>query len=113
MSRQGVTAASLRLQPEHLGPVEVKISLHEAGASVWFGASEPETRTALQSSLPQLRELFAAQGMTLTDTGVSREPPRGSQPSPRSASQPGTAVTAATEVASTSGTRRGLIDTYA
>src|SRR4029077_19126275 len=34
MAHQGVTSASLRLHPEHLGPVEVKISVHEDNASV-------------------------------------------------------------------------------
>ena len=76
MAHQGISGASLRLQPEHLGPLEVKISLHDSTASVWFGANESETRTALQAALPQLKEMFAAQGMTLTDAGVSREPPR-------------------------------------
>ncbi len=114
MAHQGVSSASLRLQPEHLGPLEVKISLHDTTASVWFGANEPETRTALQAALPQLKEMFAAQGMTLTDAGVSREPPRHTQ-LPRGATHasgaPATPVLEASAVLP--GVRRGLIDTYA
>jgi flagellar hook-length control protein FliK len=114
MAQQGVSTASLRLQPEHLGPLEVKISVHDATASVWFGANEPETRTALQAALPQLKEMFAAQGMTLTDAGVSRESPR-EQPLPRTAPPAsGVSAQAAPEgVSMALSLRRGLIDTYA
>jgi flagellar hook-length control protein FliK len=114
MAHQGVTSASLRLQPEHLGPLEVKIALHDTSASVWFGASEPQTRSALQASLPQLREMFAAQGMTLTDAGVSREPPRDTQSLARASAQPSGATAAtAPEALPVTVARRGLIDTYA
>ncbi|MBS0378678.1 MAG: flagellar hook-length control protein FliK [Proteobacteria bacterium] len=115
LAHQGVTEASLRLQPEHLGPVEVKISVHDDSASVWFGASTPETRTALQQALPQLRDLFAAQGMTLTDAGVSREAPRDAQPAPRPSGS-GTQAQANAQNANAVAVpvaRRGLIDTYA
>ena len=114
MAHQGVSAASLRLQPEHLGPLQVKISVHDSTASVWFGANEPETRTALQAALPQLKEMFAAQGMTLADASVSREPPR-EAPTPRAAgnnSNPAAATVLDSPVAA-SHTRRGLVDTYA
>jgi len=115
MAHQGVTSASLRLHPEHLGPVEVKISVHEDSASVWFGASQPETRAALQQSLPQLKDMFATQGMTLTDAGVSGESPRDAQHAQRPAA-PATGSAAAGDGAtplSVATRRRGLVDTYA
>ncbi|HEX4268349.1 MAG TPA: flagellar hook-length control protein FliK [Steroidobacteraceae bacterium] len=77
MAQQGIESASLQLSPAHLGPLQVNISVHEGQASVWFGAAQPDTRAALQQSLPQLRQLFANQGLTLADAGVSRESPRG------------------------------------
>ena len=115
MAHQGVSNASLRLQPEHLGPLEVKISLHEATASVWFGANEPDTRAALRAALPQLKEMFAAQGMNLTDAGVSREPPRNAPHAPQTSTQTSAASTAAETKGSTTAlsSRRGLLDTYA
>jgi flagellar hook-length control protein FliK len=118
MSSQGIESASLRLSPEHLGPLQVNISVHEGQASVWFGAAQPETRTALEQSLPQLRQLFAGQGLMLTDAGVSREPPRGHarQPAARAAA-PVCAVVAASSdgsaVRATAGGGLGLLDTYA
>jgi flagellar hook-length control protein FliK len=111
MAHQGVTDASLRLQPEHLGPLEVKISVHDSEASVWFGANAPATRAALEQALPQLKELFAAQGLTLTDAGVSGESSRDAQYAPR----PGASATDAQNATPVpvAAPRRGLIDTYA
>jgi flagellar hook-length control protein FliK len=76
MAEQGKQAASLRLSPEHLGPLEVRITVTDDRASVWFGAAHADTRAALEEALPRLRELFEAQGMSLNDAGVFREPPR-------------------------------------
>jgi flagellar hook-length control protein FliK len=117
MAHQGIESASLQLSPEHLGPLQVTISVHDGQASVWFGAAQPDTRTALQQSLPQLRQLFASQGLTLADAGVSREPPRGQgQQSPVRASGTVSGVAAvnlegSTTRASVAG-GLGLVDTY-
>jgi flagellar hook-length control protein FliK len=76
MVQQGNHSASLRLSPEHLGPLEVRISVQNDQASVWFGAAHADTRAAIEHALPRLRELFASQGLSLADAGVFREPPR-------------------------------------
>ena len=118
MANQGIESASLQLSPEHLGPLQVSISVHDGQASVWFGAAQADTRTALQQSLPQLRQLLANQGLNLADAGVSREAPRGQDR--QSSSRSATSLSAATAVnAESSGTRAaitgglGLLDTYA
>src|SRR4029453_888393 len=79
MAANGREAASLRLSPEHLGPLEGQISMKDGQANVVFGASNAETRNALEQSLPRLREMFAAQGLTLGNANVSRDTPRDSQ----------------------------------
>lgn len=76
MIQQGNHSASLKLSPEHLGPMEVRISVQNDQASVWFGAAHADTRAAIEHALPRLRELFASQGLSLSDAGVFREPPR-------------------------------------
>jgi flagellar hook-length control protein FliK len=76
MTENGQHTASLRLSPEHLGPLEIRIAMRDDQASVWFGAAHADTRAAIEHALPRLRELFAAQGMSLADAGVFREPPR-------------------------------------
>jgi len=114
MTHRGLESGSLRVSPEHLGPVEVKISVQNGDASVWFGASHPDTRAALEQALPRLREMFANQGLTLTDSGVSRESPRQTRSSPQ---QSVTAISAVGSAdAGVSAAVRlslGLVDTYA
>jgi flagellar hook-length control protein FliK len=118
MAHQGIESASLQLSPEHLGPLQVTISVHDGQASVWFGAAQPDTRDALQQSLPQLRQLFASQGLHLADAGVSQQSPRGQerQKSGRAAA-PVASVTAVTLDTSAGRAGKtgglGLVDTYA
>ncbi len=76
MTHQGIQSASLHLSPENLGPLQVSISVHHGQASVWFGAVHEETRQALERSMPQLRQMLSNQGLTLTDSGVSRDSSR-------------------------------------
>lgn len=113
MVDQGRHTASLRLSPEHLGPLEIHIAMNDDQASVWFSATHADTRTAIENALPRLRELFASQGLSLTDANVSREPPRQqSNPASQSAasgqfpSEEGAAATPAH-------LRLSLLDAYA
>jgi flagellar hook-length control protein FliK len=115
MVEQGKHTASLRLSPEHLGPLEVRITVNGDQASVQFGAAHVDTRNAIENALPRLREMFASQGMTLSDANVSREPPRqqnqasqsGSSSSGSLGSDDGSTAVSAAQV------RLGLFDAYA
>jgi flagellar hook-length control protein FliK len=114
MARQGIESASLRLSPAHLGPVEVRISVQDGGASVWFGAAQADTRAALEQALPRLREMFSTQGLTLADANVSREPPRQQQqPTGVQGVASVTGVTEDSSPAQSLSIRLGLLDTYA
>jgi flagellar hook-length control protein FliK len=120
MTQKGLETGSLRVSPEHLGPVEVNISVQNGAASVWFAANHADTRAALEQALPQLREMFANQGMNLADSGVSRQSlaEQGSQDRARSgASQTvsGVSAVAGTDGASATASRLnlGLVDLYA
>jgi flagellar hook-length control protein FliK len=114
MAANGREAASLRLSPEHLGPLEVQISMKDGQANVVFGASNPETRHALEQSLPRLREMFAAQGLTLGNANVSRDTPRDShKPAPFTGSSRGSSdASADISVKRVTLSRVGLVDTY-
>ena len=113
MAHQGNQSASLQISPQDLGPIEVRIAVHQGQASVWFGAAHAETRQALEQGLPKLRELFASSGLALGDTGVFREPPRQAPPAIAQRhtgadnAQPSQPVKLVTRV------RRGLLDLYA
>ena len=112
IAHRGEHVAALKLSPEHLGPLEVRITTQDDRTTVWFGAAHAETRAALEQALPRLRELFAAQGMHLTDAGVHREPPRDN--SRAFAQSPGdTASSDSALVGATTVMRVGLLDAYA
>jgi flagellar hook-length control protein FliK len=112
MSESGNHTASLKLSPEHLGPLEINITVRDDKASVWFGAAHADTRAAIETALPRLREMFASQGLSLADAGVFREPPREQQVVKNAmTSGQGEATEEVTAVSTRA--RLGLVDAYA
>lgn len=74
LANQEIRTAQIQLNPQHLGPVEVRISYgQEQQLSVSFIAHHPQAREALDAMLPRLREMFDAQGLNLADVSVSQE----------------------------------------
>lgn len=113
MSESGNHTASLKLSPEHLGPLEINITVRDDKASVWFGAAHADTRAAIENALPRLREMFEAQGLSLADAGVFREPPREQAVVKNSTTSAGQGE-GTDEVATVSARARlGLVDAYA
>lgn len=66
----GTHSARLRLHPESLGTLDIEIKIADSTAQVWFGAQHSQTREAIEASLPQLREMFAEQGIRLAHAQV-------------------------------------------
>ena len=118
MANQGVQSASLQVSPEHMGPVEVRISVENGSASVAFNANHADTRAALEQALPRLREMFATQGLTLSDASVSQQSPRGQAQKQAVAAIGAVGASSSDEdstssIAAVSSARPGLVDTYA
>jgi flagellar hook-length control protein FliK len=113
MAEQGKHTASLRLSPEHLGPLEIRIAIRDDQASVWFGAAHADTRAAIEHALPRLRELFASQGMSLADAGVFHEPPREQAPEARASGASPEAVVDDIVSPAPRVLKLGLVDAYA
>lgn len=114
MAEAGRQTASLRLSPEHLGPLEIRIAINDDQASVWFGAAHADTRAAIEHALPRLRELFEASGMSLADAGVHQEAPRGDGARASSARTDATSLEMREPQSSLATTvKLGLIDAYA
>jgi len=67
----GIERAEIRLQPRELGPVRVELSVSGEATRIAFSAVQPETRQAIEQSLPILKELLAERGLTLGETSVS------------------------------------------
>lgn len=116
MLDQGEQVASLRLSPENLGPLDVRIAVREGETTVWFGAAHPETRAALEQSLPRLREMLGAAGLALANAGVFSQTPRDPQRGFTAAALARAAVEGGADgtLANVNGvTHRGLVDLYA
>ncbi len=113
MTESGNHTASLKLSPEHLGPLEINITVRDEKASVWFGAAHADTRAAIETALPRLREMFESQGLSLADAGVFREPPREQAvvKNNESSAEHGEVVEETTTVSAR--THLGLVDAYA
>ena len=72
MHKQAIPSAELRLNPEHLGPIKIKINVSQDQATVAFTAQHAVVKEAIEASLPKLRELFSAQQLNLSDVNVSQ-----------------------------------------
>lgn len=113
MTESGNHTASLKLSPEHLGPLEINITVRDDKASVWFGAAHADTRAAIETALPRLREMFASQGLSLADAGVFREAPREQQVVKNTTTSAGQGETTEEVTSVSSRARLGLVDAYA
>lgn len=71
---QTLKEASIRLQPEALGKLEVKVQLgHDGRVDVAFLAQHPAAVTAVQQSLADLGMLLAGQGLSLGQAQVGQQ----------------------------------------
>lgn len=96
--------AELRLNPPHLGAIEVRIAVQGDQAQVAFQIPGGAARDAVETALPRLREMFAEAGMNLTDVGVSDHPShQGSDADAESDADPSGAEPPASESVSESG----------
>lgn len=64
----GVAQARLHLNPRELGPIEVRIALHQGRTRLDLHAQAASTREAIERALPQLQALVAA---SVADVGVA------------------------------------------
>jgi len=76
---QNIHAANLRLNPQHLGPLEMQVQMEGDKATLAFASQHAAVREALESALPRLREMFAQSGLDIVDVNVSQENAPGRQ----------------------------------
>lgn len=70
---QKIQSADIRLNPPHLGPLEVRINMTEEGASVTFSSQHGAVRETVEAALPKLREMLEEQGINLANADVSEQ----------------------------------------
>lgn len=65
MVREDFAEAEIRVTPQELGPIEVRIRIEGDRLHAQFGAVSAEAREALMSNLHRLREMLAGEGLNL------------------------------------------------
>lgn len=73
MVNTGNLVAEIRLDPAELGSMHVKVSMSADSATVNFVVQSHQTRDALETATPKLRELLADKGIDLGQTSVRQE----------------------------------------
>jgi len=71
LAGQKTQSAQIKLNPANLGPMEVRIQVHNDQATVQFTAHHAVVREALESALPRLRDMLEASGVELVNVDVS------------------------------------------
>ncbi len=69
---QDIKQARIRLHPEELGSLDVKISVTHGRVDVAFTAQHPGAVAAVQQSLPQLDHMLAQHGLSLGHAEVGQ-----------------------------------------
>jgi flagellar hook-length control protein FliK len=70
MAATDLQSASIRLNPEHLGPMDVQVRVDNGVAHLAFSATHADTRQALEASRGTLDQLFTSQGLKMGDVSV-------------------------------------------
>ncbi len=73
MNNRGISSAEIRMNPQNMGPITVRIDMNQDQATIAFTAQNADVRTALEASIPKLREMLSAQNVNLADVNVSQQ----------------------------------------
>ncbi|MBN5049663.1 flagellar hook-length control protein FliK [Stenotrophomonas sp. YIM B13575] len=73
LADQKIGHAHIRLNPEDLGPVDVRLQMNGDKVHASFSSPHVDVRQALESSLPRLRELLGEQGFQLAHADVGQQ----------------------------------------
>ncbi|MGB4497746.1 MAG: flagellar hook-length control protein FliK [Methylococcaceae bacterium] len=73
MNNQGISSAEIKMNPQNMGPITVRIDMNQDQATIAFTAQNSEVRTALENSIPKLREMLTSQNVNLAEVNVSQQ----------------------------------------
>ncbi len=80
---QRMQSADIQINPPQLGPVEVRITIQNDQANLFFTSQSSAVREAIQAALPRLNEMLAQGGLSLGQTSVGAESFAGQQQASR------------------------------
>jgi len=72
MVNQSLSGAQIRITPQHMGPIEVRVHMQNDQATIAFTAQHGATREAIDAALPRLREMLSDQNVNVVDVDISQ-----------------------------------------
>ncbi|MFE0501519.1 flagellar hook-length control protein FliK [Lysobacter soli] len=72
LADQKIGHAEIRITPDHLGAIDVRLQLDGNRVNAEFHSAQPDVRHALESSLPRLKEMLGQQGLQLGQADVGQ-----------------------------------------
>lgn len=118
MAGQQHHVAELHLNPPELGPLKITLTLNHDQATAQFVSAHPTVREAIETAMPQLRQMLAGSGISLGNTSVSTGA-FGGQPQPQHEPRGYPGAPATTDAGGITRAERllrrslGLVDTFA
>lgn len=124
MAKSDQQSAQININPPQLGPIQITLNLNGDQANAVFASPNAEVRQAIETALPQLKEMLSFAGISLGDTSVGANLSQQSQqPPPQSANKaqltdenailPASANTASSVNTQIIHRGRGLVDLFA
>ncbi|WP_434525126.1 flagellar hook-length control protein FliK [Photorhabdus asymbiotica] len=86
-NRNGLQQAELRLHPQELGALQIRMSVEDNQAQLHLASAHSHVRAALEAALPGLRHALAETGIQLTQSSISSDNATPWQQEQRSGSQ--------------------------
>lgn len=114
MAEQRITQAEMRVSPEGVGAIDIRLQLDGHRLSAQFTAAHADVRQALEAGMGRLRDMLGQHGMELADAQVGQQSQR-DRPTPPSRDPAALdAVDGHEPVTTIRALRsRGLLDVYA
>ncbi|MGH8084414.1 MAG: flagellar hook-length control protein FliK [Lysobacter sp.] len=72
LADQRIGRAEIRLNPEHLGAIDVRLQIDGSKVSAEFQSAHADVRHALENSVGRLRDMLGQQGLQLTHADVGQ-----------------------------------------
>ncbi|HEY4582106.1 MAG TPA: flagellar hook-length control protein FliK, partial [Lysobacter sp.] len=117
MADQRVDRAEIRLNPDSLGPIDVRLQMDGHRLNAQFHSANADVRQALEAGMDRLRDMLGRQGMELGQAQVgtgSRQQGDGRQASSAQGAATGERIAGEPAVTTVRMLRsRGLLDEYA
>lgn len=115
MAGQRLDHARIQLNPEHAGPIDVRVQVDGEQVRAEFQSSHAEVRQAIEASLPRLREMLGQHGLQLAQADVGHRDAKGERGGDAAPAREdgGQADDDAAAVAAPRPRRHALVDAYA